>query len=298
MTYPIWLWTVFTLAAAVAQTLRNATQLNLTGRLGVAGATSVRFLFAWPFVIVALVVVSLLEGRFIQPTLPSLYWTALGALAQISATALMLQAMQERSFVVVTAYTKTEPLQLALFALVFLGEQISAILVAAILIAILGVMILSWPSGSGPKSFSLRPALLGLASGGLFALAAVGFRGGIAAIEATSFVAAAATTLAVTLTIQVFVLNCWLLLQEPETFAAVRRVWRKSFSAGALGAFASLNWFLAFALTNPAKVRTLGLIEVVIAGFLSRWRFGQSLTAREIVGMILAVAGILLLLQS
>ena len=39
------------------------------------------------------------------------------------ATALMLAAMGERSFVVTIAYIKTEPIQVALFGLVFLGDQ-------------------------------------------------------------------------------------------------------------------------------------------------------------------------------
>ena len=40
-----WLWAVFTVVAAFFQTLRNAMQRELTGSLGTAGATHVRFLF-------------------------------------------------------------------------------------------------------------------------------------------------------------------------------------------------------------------------------------------------------------
>jgi drug/metabolite transporter (DMT)-like permease len=102
--------------------------------------------------------------------------------SQILATALMLAAMQERSFVVTTAYIKTEPVQIALFVMIFLGEQITFSIAAAILIATSGVLALSWPQRSGHEIFSWRPALLGITSGGFFALAAVGFRGGIVAL--------------------------------------------------------------------------------------------------------------------
>ena len=44
-----WLWAVFTLIAAAAQTVRNAAQRELTGTLGTVGATHVRFLFGFPF---------------------------------------------------------------------------------------------------------------------------------------------------------------------------------------------------------------------------------------------------------
>ena len=54
MTAPDWLWAVFTLVAATAQTFRNATQKSLTDRLGIFGATHIRFLFGLPFGLLAL----------------------------------------------------------------------------------------------------------------------------------------------------------------------------------------------------------------------------------------------------
>ena len=47
MMLPLWAW--ITLAGAVAQTGRNATQSGLTARLGTLGATNTRFLFGLPF---------------------------------------------------------------------------------------------------------------------------------------------------------------------------------------------------------------------------------------------------------
>ena len=50
-----WLWAVFTVIAAFAQTLRNAMQRELTTSLGTVGATHVRFLFGLPFVLIFLI---------------------------------------------------------------------------------------------------------------------------------------------------------------------------------------------------------------------------------------------------
>lgn len=298
MTAPAWLWVVFTLAAATAQTFRNATQRSLTGRLGTAGATHIQFLFGLPFGLLALAIVSLVTGEILTPNLASLSWTIAGAISQIGATALMLAAMRERSFVVTTAYTKTEPVQIALFAIVFLGEHITLPLAIAILIATAGVLALSWPSRAGGEIFSWRPALLGVVSGGLFALAAVGFRGGITALGSVDFVAAATLTLAISLTAQTVLLSGWLAVREPEVLRAVLKAWRPSLPAGFLGAFASEMWFLAFAIQSPARVRTLGLVEIVIAGLISRRLFAQVPSVRDIVGMILVVAGIALLFNA
>ena len=71
-----------------------------------------------------------------------------GALAQIAATALMLAAMNDRSFVVVYAYIKTEPVQVALFGLVFLGDVVTPAMAAAILIATAGVVIMALKPGT------------------------------------------------------------------------------------------------------------------------------------------------------
>src|SRR4030066_78745 len=62
-------------------------------------------------------------------------WIVTGAVAQILATALMLAAMNDRSFVVTIAYTKTEPVQTAIFGLVLLGDRLTPALAVAILIA-------------------------------------------------------------------------------------------------------------------------------------------------------------------
>ena len=76
-------------------------------------------------------------------------WAILGAFAQIVATALMLAAMGDRSFVVTIAYIKTEPIQVALFGLVFLGDAVTLPMVAAILVATAGVVIMSHQSQGG-----------------------------------------------------------------------------------------------------------------------------------------------------
>src|SRR5215471_12479583 len=121
-----WLWTLFTLIAAASQTLRNATQRELTAKLGTVGATHVRFLFGLPFALVFLAAVAIASGAALpQPGAAYWAWVAVGALSQIAATALMLAAMNDRSFVVVYAYIKTEPVQVALFGLVFLGDVVT-----------------------------------------------------------------------------------------------------------------------------------------------------------------------------
>lgn len=294
-----WLWAVFTVVASAGQVLRNAQQKELTATLGTVGATHVRFLFGLPFGCLFLAIV-LAVTRLPLPQLSAtaLSWTATAALAQISATALMLAAMRDRSFVVVTAYAKTEAMQVALFGLLFLGDRVTFGLAAAILIATVGVLLVSWPRSTGGEAFSWQPALLGIGSGAMFAIAAIGFRGGIRSLDTPSFVVAATTTLAVGLLIQTVVLTAYLFIFDRKTLDAIFRLWRPSLLAGFTGAFASQMWFLAFALETAAKVRTLALIEIPMAQLLSRNLFKQTLASREALGIALIVSGVVLLLNS
>ena len=184
-----WLWAVFTVIAAFTQTVRNAAQRELTGTLGTVGATHVRFLFGFPFALVFLVGLLIATGAALpRPGLTFWPWVIVGAFAQVAATALMLAAMGERSFVVTIAYIKTEPIQVAIFGLIFLGDVVTWPMMVAIVIATAGVVIMSTnplaflpgKRGSGERGTGgIRPTLLGLASGAMFALSAVGFRGAI-----------------------------------------------------------------------------------------------------------------------
>lgn len=294
-----WLWAVFTVIAAAGQVLRNAQQKELTASLGTVGATHVRFLFGLPFGLLFLVIVltaTQLPLPHFNPT--ALAWTVTAALAQIGATALLLAAMRERSFVVITAYAKTEAMQVAVFGLLFLGDRVTLGLAAAILVATIGVLLVSWPRTTGNEAFTWRPALLGIASGGIFAIAAIGFRGGIRALDTPSFVLAATTILALGLLIQTIILSAYLFVRDRNTLFAIFRLWRPSLLAGFTGAFASQMWYLAFALETAAKVRTLALIEIPMAQVLSRNLFKQALASREALGIALIVGGVILLLNA
>jgi drug/metabolite transporter (DMT)-like permease len=224
-------------------------------------------------------------------------WTVTGAITQIGGTALLLAVMQQRSFLVTTAYVKTEPVQVAIFGVIFLSDQVTPGLAFAIFIATAGVLIISWPRSSSAGAFSWTAAGLGLASAALFAISAVGYRGSIRALETPSFLLGASAALVLGLIIQVVMLSAYLLAADRATLAAIARAWRPSLLAGCMGAFASQMWFLAFALETAAKVRTLARVEILFAQVVSHNLFKQSLASREAVGIVLISVGVVLLLN-
>ena len=294
------LWVPFTIVAALGQVARNAMQRSLTGPLGTWGATNIRFLFGFPFSVLFLAVVLIFTGDSLPSPGGEFWpWLLLGALAQIAATGLMLAAMNDQSFVVTTAYLKTEAIQTAIFGFVFLGDHLTGLKVLAILIATAGVVITALRPGAKGfvKSFgSLKPTVQGLVAAACFALSAVGFRGAIIAVPDVSFVTAASYTLVFGLFVQTLVLTIYLLARAPKVLADILRMWRPSMAAGFTGAFASQFWFLAFALTAAANVRTLALVEVLFAQAVSYYSFKQPLSLRELSGIVLIVIGVALLI--
>jgi drug/metabolite transporter (DMT)-like permease len=290
------LWAVFTVIAAAAQTARNAMQRELTATLGTVGATHVRFLFGFPFALVFLAGVVMVTGAPLpRPGLAFWPWIFDGFLAQIAATALMLAAMNDRSFVVTVAYLKTEPVQVALFGFVLLGDRLTLLMALAILIATAGVVVMSLKPGA-VQAGGFKPTLLGLVAGSMFGLSAIGYRGAILRLElGNNYVLAATFTLVVGLVLQAFLLSAYLAWRDPAALKAIFRAWRPSLFAGFMGAFASQFWFLAFAIATAASVRTLALVEVLFAQGVTHFIFKQPTTTREVLGIVLVTVGVALL---
>lgn len=294
------LWIPITLAAAVAQTGRNAAQRGLTDRLGTLGATNVRFLYGLPFACAFLALALWLTGSPVPALTPrALVFTALGAAAQIAATALMLQAMRTQGFGLVTAWLKIEPVLVALIGWLVLGEALTLPMLAAIAIAVAGVLVMTLKPGQGRGLLTdLRPAALGLAAGLCFGLSAIGFRGAIIALPEGTFLIRALTILALTLALQSATLGAWLAVTNRPALTGSARAFLPSLAAGFLGALASAGWFTGFALTSAANVRTLALVEVILALLLARYAMGQRTTGRQLTGIAILLAGVVLLLRS
>ena len=297
---PPWLWAVFTVIAAGAQTARNVMQRDLVGSVGTQGATYVRFLFGLPFALLFLgAQLLLIDAPLPIPGLHALGWAAVGALMQTLATALMLLSMQDRSFVVTIAFTKTEPVIIAILSIVILREVPTPMTVLAIIVATAGVLLMSLPPrAQGVERPGLKAALIGLASGACFGFSATGYRVSMVGLESSSFILTASVTMVMGLVIQCAAILCWLLLRDRALLGAIIRSWRPSLLAGFMGALATQFWFLAFAITNPIRVRTLALVEVPFAQVVSRRIFKQRMSHAEIAGMALIVAGVVLLLNA
>ena len=192
----------------------------------------------------------------------------------------MLAAMGERSFVVTIAYIKTEPVQVALFGLIFLGDPLNAGMVAAILIATAGVLVMSLKPGDAAATARRARHCWALRAGAMFALSAIGYRGAILSLDRPDFVMAATFTLVVGLLLQAVMLSLWLLLREPKV---MRESWRpggRRCSPGFSARSPRNSGFWLLRIATAASVRTLALVEVLFAQAISASCSGKDHGAR------------------
>jgi multidrug transporter EmrE-like cation transporter len=164
---------------------------------------------------------------------------SVGAGAQLAATAFLIAAMEQRSFVVAVAYSKTEIIQIALYSLVLLGERLSIPTAVAIVLASVGVVLLSVkPSAERQRamaSWFSPAATLGLASGAGFALSAVGYRGAALALDPALPWVAAIYSLVWAQAIQSVLLGGYLAVRDRAGLRKVMMQWRVSALAGGIG---------------------------------------------------------------
>lgn len=297
-------WIVITIAAAFLQNLRSALQKHLRSSLSTTGASFVRFGFGFPLAIVYLLVLHSAFGyRFPDINWTFTLWSLFGGITQIFATMLLVHLFSLRNFAVGTAYSKTEPVQAALFGFILLGEKLTFGSIVAIFIGVAGVMTismsrlpLSWRNLG--VAMTGKTALIGIASGSAFGLTSVAYRSASLSLQDPNPVMSAAMTLACVTTFQTAFMLIWMLIQDRAEIGRVARSWRSSALVGLAGVVGSACWFTAMTLQQVAYVRALGQIELIFTFMASYFLFKERVTRMEAAGCLLIVSGILALLLS
>ena len=296
------LWIPITIAAAVFQNLRFMLQKVLSsGNLSATGATFSRFVYSAPLVWLLLLAYSTLAGL----SLPALSWTfwgfaLAGGLAQVLATICVVALFKYRNFAVGITLKKTETLQAVVIGLVVLGDAISWAGFGAILMGLIGVLLLADPPSSGGPFVQRvvnKATGLGLASGVLFACSGVAYRGASLELATDDAFLRAALTLAWVTTSQTIGMAIWMRLRARGEITKVLKTWRTAGLVGLTSMAGSLFWFIAFTLQNAAYVKAVGQIELVFSFLASTIFFKETVSRREVAGiLILCVAIVMLIL--
>lgn len=288
------LWIVLTAAAAPLQVARNVLQRGLVADAGPWGATLVRFLFGLPFSIAIFALVALLTPDA-APDPSARFWSgaAVGAIAQVAATASLLVAMRRSGFAVATVLQQSSLPFAAILGWAVLGDRLSGPAWAGIVLATAGLVALSWPAKAQTRD-AFTGGLLGLASGLAFAVALNGYRQAGLALDAAHPIYSATAAVVVCQALQSAVLTAILAAVRPQALTAVAASWKASLGAGVFGSAASACWFAALALAPAGPVRAVGLIEAPIAAAVGRRLFRERPSLRQWLGGAVTVAGVAL----
>ncbi len=300
------IWIAAALFAALFLSWRMAVQQRIRAELSVNAAALSRFFFGWPIACLMLAGFMLATGRSALPEFTAAFWAFSWAagFVQMLATNLIIMSFGHRNLISGTAYMKVETVIVALLGWWLLGEALSLLAWVGIGIVFVGIIILSserglhgvmrWCRGLG------RPAALtGLSAALLFALTAIFIKyaaNNVPAQEGRTF--AGLNVLVAVLGFQATMQSSWVLLREPDQFAAMLRRWRVTGQVGLLAALASAGWFIAYAHAPVALVGILGQTQIFYSLGFGRWYLKEPVSRDELSGLLLVGAGVALTLAA
>ncbi len=293
----IWVWV--TCGAVIAQTLRFMLQKQLrSATLSTAGATFARFIYSAPLIALLAFGYGRITGQ--ATAVPPDFWVfaIAGGLTQIVATMCVVALFTQRHFAVGTTFMKTEVLLAALLSIIVLNEGLPPLAWGALLLGLPGIVLLSDAPAAGGAWYQRivnRASGLGLASGALFAVSSVGYRGAALALPAGDTFFRAVLTLACVTGFQVAIMSVWLVWREPGQIARVLAAWRVAGLVGLTSMAGSVCWFVAFTLQTVAMVKGVGQIELGLSLLVGWLVFGERITGKEVAGLILLTLSVVLL---
>lgn len=292
------MWIIITLFAAGCQSVRTAYQNSLSRDAGFLHATMSRSLYGLPLVSVYLFVCYCLFGWVTLPE-DMKFWlvASICAVSQIIATYLMLRVFQSGSFTQGTLLAKTEAVQAALIGLPLLHYALTVGAWLGVVLGVLGALVMSIKWKDLKQAHKDTSLIFGLASGFCFAITSV------TASMAThmlsgSIITSAGVTLWYVLALQSVILCGIQIVKSRDVLAPFRCSLGLSMKVGILSSLGSIAWFTAFALANPALVKTLGQIEVLGTLYYSKVRFKEKLSKQQWVGGIMILVSVILVATS
>lgn len=289
------MWIPITLFAATCQILRTSRQHLLRRSLSVNGAGFVRYLYGFPLAVLAALVTFVLVGVDV-PAIPWRFWPIVtgAGIAQILGTVALLRAFDLRDFAIGTVYAKTEVVLVAIVSAVLLGEALLPGGWIGVVVCTIGVAWLAAPGRiwSVLTRASDPAALMGILAAAGFAVAAVGIRGASTSLGDGSTWSRALLTLTVMLGVQTLINGAQLAATEPAEIRRVVGAWRQALPVGVFSLLGSAGWAVAVTMTNAAKVRTLGQVELVIAFAISAWVLHEHHTRAEYAASGLVLVGV------
>ncbi|MCE2687988.1 MAG: EamA family transporter [Rickettsiales bacterium] len=293
-------WVIFTILATILQSFRNLEQKSLNKRLDALTVSWSRFIIPLPFAIIVVIL------TFYQFDNKFIFYCFVAGLFQIAGNVFLLQTFKARNFSIGIAFYKTEVLQSYLIGLLFFNTLISKSDLISILVATIGVILISGNFTAGyknlAKSFYNQSSLYGLLTGLSFSISAFNLK----------FASDKLYNLQYSPIKTALIVLMWIICFQNIFFVIVKfcqRTLIRDFKSiislenkytflktSILSFCGSFCWFIAFGLGEVVYVKAVGQIEIVIAILISFLLLKEKLKKIEIIGITLTSSGILWLI--
>ena len=289
-------WILFTLLAVAMQSVRTAAQKQIAQSISAASTTLVRYLFGLPFALGYYFSLShFYQGEEFVGNTVFYKASTLAAIAQIFATVFLIKALTLRNFAVGTALVKTEALLTAVLGAVFFSTALSSIAYLSVFLGVVGVLIASNWKVSWQDLVDNESIKYGVGAGLGFALASLWIREASLSLGVPRLLSAS-TVLLYMVAIQTVLCLLFVAIRERNQLALVLSRWRSCVFIGFTSLAGSVGWFTAMSLQDAAVVKTLGQTEFAVTLLITYFYFGEKITAKEYVGIMLVALSVILLL--
>ncbi len=280
------------------QAVRTAGQKSLSATVTPMSATLVRYVFGLPFVIIYLAYLTgptffnklsdaLSRSEFLIPAV-------LTSVAQIVATVLLIQSFRYKNFMVGTSFAKTESVQTAILSTLFFALPLTFSGWVAVVLGMVGVWLVAMPSRDEPWNFGAISR--GLGAGAFFGLTSLWIRQAALSLN-HDVLTSAAITLVLIVAFQSVLCVAYTLIATPSEFKKIASCWPLALFIGLTSALGSIGWYTAMTWQNPALVKSLGQVEIVISALLTLRLFKEKVSWAEWLGVASIIVSVLILLS-
>lgn len=300
------MWIYLALAAGTFQTLRNSLAHGISRQISPALNSWSRFSFNLPFS--TLLVLGLVVAYGLPRYSAAFLFYCLGtATTQLVGNVALVAAFRRGSFAEAIVLHKLEVPIAAVVGVLLFAEVPTLYGWLGILACTTGALVINITRTGGLDHWR-RAASFGTA--GLLSLTS-----GLMLVAASFFLKAAANDLAVsnprlghgsfegaahtlfhTTWIEVAILSVYLAIAAPSEYRLVPRHWRRMAAIGMAGFAGSLCWFWAYSIALVAYVKAVGQIETVLSVAIGLVALREANLPRQLPGVALILAGIVLVL--
>jgi drug/metabolite transporter (DMT)-like permease len=291
-------WILYTIAATAFQTFRNLEQKAMNVRLDALTVSWSRYLLPLPFGLIVIGYTSSLVDKWF------IIYCLITAFFQVAGNISLLQTFKSKNFSIGIAFYKTETLQAMIIGLLFLSEPISFNGFLAIMVAMLGVMMMSGLVFDGGvkkfiQSLGNKATLYGLLTGFCFSISAFNLKFASETLLPFGYskIKAAVAVLMWVICFQnaMFIIVKFYQKRLVKDLKSLLMLENKYafFKTTVFSFLGSVCWFTAYAVGNVVYVKAVGQIEMVMAAVASHFILKERLKKMEALGIVLTTSGIL-----